>query len=55
MDKVESFDGVARVEDARDVDLVRALADHLYVHVSLRERREHASCDADRVAHLLAH
>ena len=55
MDEVEGLDGVAGVEDARDVDLVRALADHLDVHVTLRERREHAPCDADHIAHLLSH
>lgn len=54
MDEVERLDGVAALDDARDVDLVRALADHLDVHVPLRERREHAPCDADHVAHLPA-
>jgi len=55
MDEVERLDGIAPVDDARDVDLVRALADHLNVHVALRERREHASGDADHVPHLLSH
>lgn len=54
MDDVERLDGVAALDDARDVDLVRALAYHLDVHVPLRERREHAPRDADHVAHLLA-
>ena len=54
MDEVESLDGIAPVDDARDIDLVRALADHLDVHVPLAERREHASGDADEMAHLLA-
>ena len=55
MDKVEGLDGVAGVEDARDVDLVRALADHLDVNVALRERREHAPGDSDHISHLLSH
>lgn len=54
MNEVEGLDGVAGVEDARDINLVRALADHIDVHIALRKRREHASGDADRVAHLLA-
>jgi hypothetical protein len=55
MDEVESLDGVARVEDARNIDLVRALAYHFYIHVTLRECGEHAPGDADHVAHLLSH
>jgi len=55
MDEVERLDGVATIEDARNVDLVCALADHLDVNVPLRESREHAPGDADHVPHLLAH
>ena len=55
MDEVERLDGVTAVDDAGDIDLVRALTDHLDVHVPLRERRKHAPGDADHVAHLLAH
>lgn len=54
MDEVERLDGVAAVDDARDVDLVRALGDHLDVDVPAAERGEHAARDADEVAHLLA-
>jgi hypothetical protein len=55
MDEVESLDGVARVENARNVDLVRALAYHFYIHVTLRESGKHARGDADHVPHLLSH
>ena len=55
MDEVECLDGVATIEDTRNVDLVCALADHLDVDVPLRERREHAPGDADHVPHLPAH
>ena len=53
VNEVEGLDGVAPVDDARDVDLVRALADHLDVHVALAERCEHASGDTDHVPHEL--
>ena len=55
MDEVEGLDCIAGVEDARDVNLVRALADHLDIHITLRERREHASSDSDHISHLLSH
>jgi hypothetical protein len=55
MDEVEGLEGVAGVEDARDVDLVRALADHLDVHIFLRERCEHAPGDSDHISHLLSY
>ena len=54
MYEVESLDCVTAVDDARNVDLVRALADHLNVDISLRQSREHAPRDADHVAHLLS-
>ena len=53
MDEVESLDGIAPVDDARDINLVRALADHLDVHVTLTKRGEHAARDTDHVAHRL--
>lgn len=53
VDEVEGLDGVAPVDDARDVDLVRALAYHLNVHVPLAQRGEHAPGDTDHVPHRL--
>ena len=53
VDEVEGLDGVAPVDDARDVDFVRALAYHLDVDVALAERGEHAPGDTDHVAHRL--
>ena len=53
MDKVEGLDRVTAVDNTRNIDLVRALADHLNVDVSLRQSREHAPRDADHIAHLL--
>jgi hypothetical protein len=55
MDEVEGLEGVTGVEDARDVDLVRALADHLDVHIFLRERCEHTPGDSDHISHLLSY
>lgn len=54
MDEVQRLYRVARVDDARDVDLVCTLADHLDVHVSLPERREHASRHPDHIPHFFA-
>ena len=51
MDEVEGLDGVAAVDDTRDIDLIRTLADHLDVHVPLPERSEHAPRNADHVPH----
>ena len=53
VDEVEGLHGVAAVDDARDVDLVRTLAYHLDVDVALAQRREHASGDADHIPHRL--
>lgn len=55
MDEIECFDGVTSFDDTRDIYLVRALADHLYVHVALSERGEHPSGDTHKMSHLLAH
>lgn len=53
VDEVQSLDSVPPLYDTRDVDLVRALTDHLDVHVSLSERREHPARNAHQMAHLL--
>lgn len=55
MNEVQGLDGVAPIDDARDVDLVRALAYHLDIDVALAERGEHPSRYADHVAHRLSH
>jgi hypothetical protein len=54
MNQVQSFDRVSSLDHTRDVDLARALGDHLDVHTPLGESREHASCYAYKVTHLLA-
>lgn len=51
VDEVERLDGVAAFDDTRDVDLVRALAYHLDVHVALPEGGEHAPGNADHIPH----
>ena len=54
MDEVECLDRVSRVDDTRDVDLVRALADHLDVDLSVAQGCEHAPGNADHIPHSLA-
>ena len=54
VDEVEGLDGVTPVDDARDVDLVRALADHLYVYVPFGKSGEHPAGDSDEVTHLFS-
>lgn len=55
VDEVKRLGSVASVNDARDVDLVRALRYHLDVDVALRERGEESTSDAHEIAHLLAY
>ena len=52
VNQIERFQGVPTVYDAGNIDLVGALADHLNIHIALREGCEHATCDTDHVAHL---
>lgn len=54
MDQVKCLHRVPSVDDARDVNLRCALADHLDVDVAVRQRREHPPGDTYEVAHLLA-
>ena len=54
MHEVERLRGVFAVDDARNVDLARALADHFNVHVALGERLEHSPGYADHVSHSFA-
>lgn len=54
MNHVESFDGISTVDDTRDVDLVCALTNHLYVDIALSQSGEHSSSDTDQVTHLLS-
>ena len=53
MDHVERLDRVPRLYHTRDIDLARPLTDHFNVHITLRERLEHAPRHAHQVAHLL--
>lgn len=53
--KVECLNRVSSVDDTRDVNLVRALTDHLNVDAALSESGEHAPCDTHEVPHLLPH
>ncbi|KAI3485790.1 hypothetical protein L1887_50836 [Cichorium endivia] len=55
VDKVECLDRQLFVQHTRDVDLARALADHLDVDIALGKDGEHATRNADHVAHMLAH
>lgn len=54
MDQIESLDRISSLDDARDVDLVRALTNHLDVYIALAKRSEHASSDTDQVDHLFS-
>lgn len=54
VDQVKCLHRVPSVDDARDVNLRCALADHLDVDVAVRQRREHPPGDTYEVAHLLA-
>ena len=54
MDEVESLDGIAPVDDARDIDLVRSLTDHLDIDIALTERGEHPAGDTDQIDHLFS-
>ena len=54
MNEIKSFDGIASIYDAGNVDLVRPLRYHLDVDVALRERREEAPGDTHEVTHLLS-
>lgn len=52
MDQVERLDRVPRSYDTRDIDLARALTDHLDVDVALCEGLEHPTRHAHQVTHL---
>ena len=54
VDEVEGLDGVAPVDDARDVDLVRALADEIDVDSRSSQRIEYIRRDTDHIPHLVA-
>lgn len=55
MNQVEGFYRIPSFYDTRDIDLARALADHLDIHIPLRKRREHAARDSNHIAHLLSY
>lgn len=52
MDHVQRLDRVSPLYDTRNVDLARALTDHLNVDVALCERLEHPARHAHQLAHL---
>lgn len=55
MYQVEGFHRISSFDDTRDIYLTCALTDHLDVHITLRERREHPARNADHIPHLLPH
>ena len=55
MDKVERFDSIAIINDARNVDLRCALTYHFNVDVPFCKSCEHAPCNTDKIAHLLSY
>ncbi len=54
MYQVESLHRVSAFDNARNVDLTCALANHFDVDVSLCECGEHSPGDTDHVAHLFS-
>ena len=55
MYKVKSLDSIPSLDDTRDIDLVRALTNHLDVDIPVSQRREHPPGDTHQMSHLLAH
>ena len=54
MYQIQGLHRVPAFDNARDVDLTCALADHFNVDVALRECGEHSPGDPDHMAHLLS-
>ena len=54
VNQIQRLDRVLRFNNTRDVDLTGALADHLYIDISLGERLEHSPSYTDHIAHLLS-
>lgn len=54
MNDVECLHRILPIYNTRYVDLRSTLANHLNVHVSLGETHEHATGNANHIAHLLA-
>ena len=54
MYQVQRLHRISAFDNARNVDLTCALADHFNVDVPLRECGEHSPGDPDHIAHLLS-
>ena len=54
MDQVQRLDGVPALYDTGNIDLARALTDHLNVDIALGEGLKHPSRHAHQLAHLLS-